>query len=165
MEPWTCIYMYLDGKLSSGMRATPYRRVSLMNALTRMRTSTFLSRSVNLIIVITVRRYATRLLRERFIWGHVTSRLRRGPSACVCARRLQCYVSAGIASRISRALCHYFDRSVSLQCSSDADYVNVDVGTASQPASSHPVYPKGNILSFASTRTRFRYIRVDVSFL
>jgi len=45
----------------------------------------FLSRSVNLIIVITVRHYATRLLRERFIWGHVTSHLRRGPSACVRA--------------------------------------------------------------------------------
>lgn len=43
----------------------------------------FLSRSVNLIIVITVRHYATRLLRERFIWGHVTSYLRRRPSACV----------------------------------------------------------------------------------
>jgi len=88
MEPWTCIYICVPGRkiIIRNARYSSYRRVFLMKCIpTRMRT-TFLSRSVNLIIVITAWRYATRLLRERFIWGHVTSRLRRGPSARARAR-------------------------------------------------------------------------------
>lgn len=121
-------------------------RVPYKCILTRMRTSTFLSQSVNLIIVITARRYATKLLRERFIWGHVTSRLRCGPNACVRA--------------MSPTLCQYGDRFEDFACIMPlfrpqrivtmfigCGLRERDVGTASQPASSHPVHPKGNILS------------------
>lgn len=98
-------------------------------------------------------RYATRLLRERFTWGHVTLYLRCGPSACVRAT--------------SPTLCQYGDRFEDFACIMPLSWPQRivtmfigcglrerDVGTANQPASSHPVHPKGNILSLSLSLRR-----------
>jgi len=69
------------------------------------------------------------------------------------AQRLWCYVSPEPASRISRALSYYPNRSISLLCSSDADYVNASLARPTT-ASLHPVCTQKGTSFFSHAPTR-----------